>query len=161
MTAGRVSTIVRVIAFLAPAAALAGCGASATGTAPPVHALPLLPGARIVAQAQECDKGANPYCSLELVVVDPDFKSSGDLLKAEHTLVHAKGWRGVTADTGDENAAESPGHKYRVTYGTASGDLTGIDLGWIHRSRKIAVALSKTLFAHDSAISMLLEAGES
>jgi hypothetical protein len=161
MTAGRVSTIARIFAAAATVTVLAGCGAAGTGTAPSADRLPLLPDAKIVAQAQQCDKGANPYCALELVVVDSDFKNSTDLVKAEHALVHSKGWRGVTADTGDEDAAESPSHAYRVTYGTASGDLTGIDLGWIHRSRKIAVALSKSLFAHDSAMSVLLEAGES
>jgi hypothetical protein len=159
MTASRVIT-----AALAPIAligALAGCGPGGTGKAPALENVPLLPGAKIVARSHECDKGANPYCALALVVVDPRFKNSDQLVSAEHDWVHAAGWRGVTADTGDENAAESPGHEYRVTYATASGDLKGIDLGWIHRSKKIAKALSHSLFAHASAMSVLLEHGES
>jgi hypothetical protein len=144
---------------LAAVAAVAGCGASGQ-QAPAASQLPLLRGARIVAQSHQCDKGANAYCATELVVVDEDYKNSNDLVNAEHDLIHQAGWNGVTADTGNENAAESPGNKYRVTYSTASGDLTGIDLGWIHRSKKIAYALSRSLFAHQTAMSMLLQAGE-
>jgi hypothetical protein len=164
MTAGSVSSLsrlARLVAVLTPIVALAGCGPGGTGQAPPVQQLPLVPGAKIVAQARQCDRGANSFCALELVVVDSQFKSSDDLVTAEHRLVHSVGWRGVTADTGDERAAESPGHKYRVTYATASGDLKGVDVGWIHRSRKIAIALSRALFAHSSTMSVLLEAGES
>jgi hypothetical protein len=158
MTAGRVIAVLAPIAMIA---GLAGCGPGATGSAPPLEQLPLLPGAKVVARSQQCDKGANPYCALELVIVDGRFKTSDQLVTAEHKWVHAAGWRGVTADTGDERAAESPGHKYRITYATASGDLKGVDLGWIHRSKKIAYALSRSLFSHDSAMSVLLEAGES
>jgi hypothetical protein len=148
-------TVARVVAVLAPIALLAGCGPGGTGSAPTANQLPLVPGAKIVAQAQRCDKGAT-----ELVVVASQYRTSEALVSAEHRLVHSAGWRGVTADTGDERAAESPGHKYRVTYATASGDLKGIDLGWIHRSKRIAYALSRQLFAHSSAMSVLLEAGE-
>jgi hypothetical protein len=164
MTAGRVSaarTVSRLVAILAPVALLAGCGQSNSSRALSLDQLPLLPGSKIVARAQQCDKGANAYCALEAVIVDARFKNSQELVDAEHDWVHNAGWNGVTADTGNERAAESPGHRYRVTYATASGDLTGIDLGWIKRSRTIAYALSKSLFAHAPAMSILLETGES
>ena len=48
----------------------------------------------------------------------------------------ALGWTGANADTGQQRAADSPGHKLRLTYAPAAGDLQGIDLGWIKRSRR-------------------------
>jgi hypothetical protein len=158
MTVGRVSALGLATSLLL---VLGGCG-SVKGAPPPAASqLPLVPGAKVVAQATQCDKGANPFCALELVVVDPRFKTSEDLVNAEHDVVHKAGWAGVGADTGNERAAESPGHKLRVTYATASGDLTGIDLGWIHRSRTIAVSLSRTLFNHYPAMSVELDPGSS
>lgn len=157
MTARRVSAL----AVSALAVALAGCGSGDGAAAPSASRLPLVRGARIVAQGTQCDKGANAFCSLELVVVGARFKTSEDLVNAEHDLVHAAGWAGVGGDTGDERAAVSPHHKLRVTYATAYGDLKGVDLGWIHRSPKIARALSRTLFDHASAMSVELDNGSS
>jgi hypothetical protein len=71
------------------------------------------------------------------------------------------GWTGADADSGEQRAADSPGHKLRVTYATAYGDLKGIDLGWIKRSRKLTLALSRAIFDHAAAMSMLLEVGAS
>ena len=51
--------------------------------------------------------------------------SSDDLLKGERDDLLAAGWTRVNGDTGDERAAQSPGHKLRVTYASASGDLKG------------------------------------
>ncbi len=150
-----------VLGLAALIAALAGCGTGAGAGAPKLSQLPLVPGAQVVAQATSCDKGANPFCALQLVVVDPSYRSSVDLVNAEHVLVHKAGWAGFGADAGDERAAESPRHKLRVTYGTAAGDLTGIDLGWIHRRPKIAQALSRTLFSRTSAMSVELDPGSS
>jgi hypothetical protein len=158
MTVGRVSVLGLSACVLL---ALTGCGSVKGAPPPTADQLPLAPGAKIVEQATQCDKGANAFCALELVVVDPQFKTSEDLVNAEHDVVHKAGWAGFGADTGNERAAESPGHKLRVTYATANGDLTGIDLGWIHRSRKIAVALSRTLFDHASAMSVELDPGSS
>jgi hypothetical protein len=157
MTAGRVS----VIGLLALTAALTGCGSGGGHPAPDASQLPLVAGAKIVAQDTQCDRGANAFCALELVVVNPRYKTSADFVDAEHDFVHSRGWDGVTADTGDERAAESPGHKLRVTYATALGDLQGIELGWIHRSHTISKALSRTLFDHASAMSVELDTGSS
>jgi hypothetical protein len=142
-------------------AALAGCGGGASTTDLSLQQLPLVPGAKIATRVKQCDRGANAFCAMELVVVDPLYRSSSALEKAEHKWVHAAGWRGVGGDTDNQNAAESPGHKLRVTYATAYDDLRAIDLGFVHRTRQIAVALSRTMFAHAPAISVLLEAGDS
>jgi hypothetical protein len=147
------------MAALAVAAALVGCGQDSASRTPSASVLPLVPGAKIVVQAQNCDKGANAFCALQLVVVDSRLKNSNDLLSGEHRFLHARGWLGVGGDTGQQRAAESPGRKWRVTYATAFGDLQGIELGGIKRSRKITLALSRALFDRAAAISILLEAG--
>jgi hypothetical protein len=149
------------VGAIAPVLALAGCGSGANRGPPKLGQLPLVPGSKVVAQAIQCDKGANAFCGLELVVVNPRYKTSEDLVNAEHDLVHKSGWPGVGADTGDQRAAESPGHKLRVTYATAYGDLQGVDLGWIRRKAYIAKALSRTLFDHSSAMSVELDRGSS
>ena len=65
----------------------------------------------------------------------------------------------VHAQIGPERAADSPGDHLRVTYATATGDLQGVELGWIQRARPVTVALSRTLFDHTSALSILLQLG--
>jgi hypothetical protein len=139
--------------------ALAGCGQSGGPQMPDLTRLPLLSGARIVARVTRCDKGANAFCALELVVADPQLKSSDSMLLRERDRLRALGWSAAYADTGEQKAADSPGHKLRVTYATAYGDLKGIDLGWIHRSQKITLALSQALFSHSPTLSMMLELG--
>ena len=115
----------------------------------------------VVAQAVQCDRGANAFCSLQLAVVDLRYRTSQQLADAEHDLVKRSGWTGADADTGDERAAESPGHKLRITFATAYGDLKGVDVGWIRRSRQVALALSKAMFDRASAVSIELEHGSS
>ena len=112
-------------------------------------------------QVTQCDRGANAFCSLQLVAVDPRYRNGQQLADAERELVKKAGWSETEAETGDERAAESPGHKLRITYATAFGDLKGIDVGWIHRSRRIALALSRAMFAQAPAISIELDPGSS
>src|SRR5207248_9310025 len=69
-----------VTALAAIAAALAGCGSGGAQHTPDVSSIPLVAGARIVAQQQKCDRGANAFCGWELVVEAPRYKSSDDLL---------------------------------------------------------------------------------
>ena len=78
--------------------------------------------------------------AIELVVSDQTYKSSHALLLSERDRLRGHGWTGVSPDTGDQLADESPGRKLRVTYATADGDLKGIDLGWIRRTRSITLA---------------------
>jgi hypothetical protein len=113
----------------------------------------------VIAQVRSCDRGASAYCAIELVVVDRHYVTSAGLVAGEHAQLRRHGWSGASSDTTGEHAADSPGHKLRVTYATADGDLLGIDQGWIKRSRVTALALSRTLFQRASAMSVMLELG--
>jgi hypothetical protein len=158
MTAGRLR-VGLVPTLLALAAGLTACGQGTAARDPKIQSLPLLAGAKVVAQVRRCDRGARAFCAQELVVVDPRYKTSEGLLSGEHRRLRQLRWTGTNGDITDEHAAESPGHKLRVTYATAASDLTGIDLGLIQRSRSTALALSRTMYARLAAISVMLEAG--
>lgn len=153
----------RLVAVALPLAALGlalgGCGRGGSSHHPNLTQLPLVHGANIVAQVRQCDRGANSFCAIEVVVSDRGFKTSTDLLDAQHEQLRKHGWTGGTGDTGDQKAADSPGHKLRVTYATASGDLKGVDLGSIERPRQITLALSRVLFDQAPAMSIMLEVG--
>jgi hypothetical protein len=158
MTAGTISAVLRPLALLALIAAVAGCGSS-TQTTPKLADLPLVGGTRVIAQSIKCDKGVNAFCGLELVVVGPHFRDSNDLLLSEHLHLKSLGWTGANADIGGERAADSPGHKLHLTFGTADTDLRGTALGWIKRARTIQLTLSQQIFARVPSLSMLLEEG--
>ena len=96
---------------------------------------------------------------MEMVIVDRRFRTSLDMLIGERDELVKHGWSRTSGDTGNERAAESPGHKLRVTYATAYGDLQGIDLGWINRPQAITMALSRALFARSATLSVMLEPG--
>jgi hypothetical protein len=155
----RTLRLAKLTVALVPIAILSACGQAGIVKGPPLDRLPVVPGAMVVAQSTQCDRGSNPYCAVQIVVVDSAYRSSKDLVDAEHLWIHKHGWQGVPGDIGDERAAVSPDQTLHVTYGTADGDLRGIDLGWIHRSPQIADALSRTLFAHTAAMSVMLETG--
>jgi hypothetical protein len=139
--------------------ALGGCGQNASSSSLSLGQLPLVDGASIVTQVRQCDRGANAYCAIEAVIVDRRFRSAGALVASEHRHLRKLGWIGSAGDNGDERAAESPGHKLRLTYATAAGDLIGIDQGWIKRPRAIELTLSRAMFDRTPAISIMLEAG--
>jgi hypothetical protein len=146
-------------AALALAAALTGCGASTAQRTPTVSAIPLLPGARVATQVRACDSGSRAFCSIELVVVDPRYKSSDNLAHDESKHLRKAGWSLADGDTSTESSANSPGHKLRLTYSTAADDLQQIDLGQITRSRNVVLALSNSMFDRAAAMSMMLEVG--
>jgi hypothetical protein len=139
--------------------ALGGCGQNASPGSLSLAQLPLVDGASVITQVRQCDRGTNAYCAIEAVIVDRKFSSAGALVASEHRHLRKLGWSGSAGDNGDERAAESPGHKLRVTYATAAGDLVGIDQGWIKRPRSIELTLSRVLFDRTPAISIMLEAG--
>jgi hypothetical protein len=149
----------RRLIMVGVALVLGGCGGSSAGRTPTVSGLPLVPGAKVVAVAKQCDGGANAYCALQLVMVDSRYDTSLDLLADERQKLLADGWTGSSGDTGNEHAADSPGHQLRVTYATVFGDLMGVDLGWIKRQPQIALALSGAIFDRTAGLSMLLETG--
>ncbi|HZE04710.1 MAG TPA: hypothetical protein VE127_05775, partial [Solirubrobacteraceae bacterium] len=70
-----------------------------------------------------------------------------------------RGWSLANGDTDQQSAANSPGHKLRLTFATAPGDLREIDLGHINRPWPITHALSSTMFDRTAAMSMMLEVG--
>jgi hypothetical protein len=136
---------------------LSSCGSSRAPAVPDLAQLPLVPGSKIVAQTRDCDTGAAAFCAVEIVLVNGAYRTSADLLGREREQLVAQGWSREGADVGGEHAADSPGGKLRLTYATAQGDLTGIDLGWIKRPQPITLALSRVLFQRTSALSMMLE----
>jgi hypothetical protein len=146
------------IVGLAAAVALAGCGSQSART-PSASRLPLVPGSSVIVTVRECNHGANPFCAVEMVVRGSSYRSPKALLFAERDYLQGRGWRPGTPYTGVELAAESPGHKWRVTYATALQDLKGIDLDWIARPGSITSALDRAVFDRVPTMSMLLEVG--
>ena len=123
--------------------------------------IPLVPGAKISVQARACDRGSRAYCAIDLVVVDHRYDSSGVLALDESHVLRKHGWSLADGDTSLQTAANSPGHKLRLTFATAVGDLRQIDLGQINRPWPITYALSSTMFDRTAAMSMRLEVGAS
>jgi hypothetical protein len=139
--------------------AVAGCGQGSTSSSLNLQQVPLVPGAKIMSTSTQCDRGSNPFCAIEAVIVDPRFKSSGALVATEDRRLHQFGWKSSAGDDGDEVAADSPGQKLRVTFASAVGDLIGIDEKWITRSGEITTALDQTVLKRTPAMSIMLEQG--
>jgi hypothetical protein len=147
----------RGLVALAALGALAGCG---TGSRTPGSArLPLVPGSAVVVKVRECNRGANSFCAVEMVVQGAHYASPKQLLFDERVYLQQRGWKPASPDTGVELADESPGDKLRVTYATALQDLKGIDLGWIARPPSITSALDRAVFDRVPTMSVLLEVG--
>ena len=148
-----------LLASALTAGALAGCGGDGPRR-PALTSVPLVAG-QVVARADVCDRGANAYCALDVVFVGRNLSSAQNLVADERHWLKRHGWLRVPAQTGDEQAADSPGDRVRLTYTTAALDLKDIDLGWIKRPRVIALALSHAIYDGSSAMSMMLVAGPS
>jgi hypothetical protein len=157
--------IARRLGVLAPVAlvavAIAGCGANKPQTTPAASDIPLVPGAEIAVQTRACDQGSHAFCAIDLVVVDRHYTSSDVLAKDESHVLRQHGWSSADGDTSLQSAANSPGHKLRLTYATAAGDLEAIDLQYIGRPWPIQYALSSAIFDRTAAMSMMLEVGAS
>lgn len=137
--------------------ALAGCGHSQRLASP---RFPLVPGAHVVKRVKVCDKGANPFCALDMVVVDPRYRGGLALAQSEQAHLKALGWAVQKGENEDEQTALSPGTKLRLTYGSASDELMAIDLNRVkRRPQSFALALAKTLFERTPAMAIILEAG--
>jgi hypothetical protein len=152
-----VRKVLAALAAFAAAGVLAGCGHSTRS--PSAAHLPLVPGSSVIVKVRECNHGANAYCSIEMVVQGQAFENPKQLLFKERDYLHHLGWTPAGPDTGVELAAESPGHKWRVTYATALQDLKSIDLGWIARAPAVAHALDQGIFDRVPTMSVLLEVG--
>jgi hypothetical protein len=153
-------TALLTVCALALSAVLAGCGdTTASARTPTAASVPLVPGSRIVTQVRACDEGSNAYCAIDLVVRNGGYRSSDILLKDEGALLRKDGWSQAHGDTGAQSSANSPGHKLRLTFSTAAGDLQEVDLGAINRPWPIVYALSSSMFARAATMSMMLEVG--
>jgi hypothetical protein len=141
------------------ALALAACGGVGGPGALAPDRLPLVAGARVLARVEQCDRGAHPFCAVDLVVVDRRLDSSGALVAREHEALRRAGWSDASGDFGQERASDSPGHRLHVVYATALTDLTGVDEDWIKRPRSLALALAGAVFARVPAMAVTLEAG--
>ncbi|MGI8715116.1 MAG: hypothetical protein ACR2NR_18420 [Solirubrobacteraceae bacterium] len=141
--------------------AVAGCGQSGSHQISSPHGIPLVAGVRIVAQTRSCDRGANPYCSLQLVVVGARYPTATALLTGEEQRLRTVGWTSTVGDTPKERSADSPGHKLRLSYALAADDLESWDLGSLKRRPSIARALAATMFERVPALSLMLQAGSS
>jgi hypothetical protein len=137
---------------------VAGCGGGGDRV-PSFRRLPLVSGLHTVVSQRVCNPGANAYCALELVLRGQGFASSVDLQRAERLLLAQRGWEKANAPVGQELAADSPSGKLRVTYAAANLELEAVDLGWVKRSRRITLALSREIFDHQPAIAVLLQVG--
>jgi len=156
----RLGVCTALLTALALGAGLAGCGAgdSAQRT-PTVSSVPLLPGSRVVEQVRTCDQGSNAYCAIDFVVRNSRYESSDILLRDQGRFLSKNGWSLSHGDTGAQTAANSPGHKLRLTFSTAAGDLQEVDLQLINRPWPIVYALSSSMFDRAAAMSMMLEVG--
>ena len=147
------------LGLTATALALAGCGHAASTAALRSEVVPLPPGAEIVAQERQCDRGANAFCALELAVIDPSLRSSGDLVTLEGRTLGQAGWTSVPGDAGNERGADSPSQKFHLSYGTSLADLVGAGAGWFKRAHTIALVLSRQLLGRVPAIALSLQTG--
>lgn len=138
---------------------VAGCGSGGSPGRLSLSRLPLVPGASVVAQSRQCDTGTNAFCAIQAVVIDKGAQSSGAFVKSEQDHLHKLGWSTSAGDDGDEVAADSPGHKIRVTYATAINDLVGLDEKWIKRPWPIWAGLDQTMYHRIPAMSIMLEVG--
>jgi hypothetical protein len=162
MIGRRLGALTALIIALALAPALAGCGATSPAQrTPTVSQIPLVAGSRIVSQVRTCDQGSNAYCAIDLVVLGHGYVSSDILARDEGRFLSKHGWSLAHGDTGEQSGANSPGHKLRLTFATAAGDLEEVDLGLINRPWPIVYALSSSMFARTPAMSMELEIGAS
>ncbi len=135
---------------------LAGCGQSQQLGNPQV---PFIKGAQVLQQTRRCDEGSHAFCSVDMVVINPLYKSSGEFLVDERKHLQKLGWTVQEGEIEQERSAVSPGQKLRIVYATAAGDLLALDQNWIKRPQSIGVALSRMLFAGLPTISLMVEAG--
>jgi hypothetical protein len=151
----------RMLIALAGSVALAGCGGVSNKRDLGLTNVPLPAGAQIMAHVHVCDRGANAYCSEQLVVVGGRYGSSAELLNSENDRLRKLGWSEARGQTGKQLAAQPPGNELRLYFNTAYNDLLALDMGWIHRSAPIGRALSAAIFDRAPAISVMLVRGSS
>lgn len=149
------------VAVVIAVALILATGRGGTPRAIGVKNIPLPAGTRITTQVRSCDRGVNPYCALQVVIIGDGYANSGVLRTAYQQQLDKLGWTTTRGPDGNETAADSPGHELRLTYATAYEDLLGIDSNWIQRAAPISHALSNTMFDRAPALSVMLVTGSS
>jgi hypothetical protein len=142
-------------------AVLVATGRGGTPRAIGLRNIPLPTGTRVVANVRSCDRGVNPYCTIQVVVVGNRYPNSAVLRAAYAKQLAKLGWTTAKGPDGNETAADSPGHELRVTFATAYEDLLGVDSNWIQRTATISHSLSSTMFDRTAALSLMLQTGSS
>jgi hypothetical protein len=153
--------VVVVAAAVVVVAVVVTTGRGATPRAIGLRNIPLPAGTRVVTRVRSCDRGIDPYCALQVVVVGDRYPSSTALRSAYGQQLAKLGWTTAKGPDGNETAADSPGHELRLTYATAYEDLLGVDSKWIQRTSAISHSLSAAMFERAPALSIMLLRGSS
>jgi hypothetical protein len=140
---------------------IATTGRGGTPRAIGLRNIPLPAGTRVVTRVRSCDRGVNPYCALQVVIVGDRYPSSTALRAAYGQQLASLGWTTAKGPDGNETAADSPGHELRLTFATAYEDLLGVDSKWIQRTSAVSHSLSTTMFDRAPALSIMLLRGSS
>ena len=152
---------VLVAALVAVALVIVASGRGTTPRAIGLKNIPMVAGTRVLTQVRSCDRGVNPYCALQVVVVGDHFPTSQALRTTYGAKLLKLGWSTAKGPDGDETAADSPGHELRLTFATAYEDLLGVDSNWIQRTATVSHSLSSAMFARAPALSIMLVRGSS
>jgi hypothetical protein len=152
---------VAVVAGLAVLVVIVTTGRGGTPRAIGLRNIPLPAGTRVVSHVRSCDRGINPYCALQVVIVGDHYPTSTALRAAYGQQLAKQGWTVAKGPDGNETAADSPGHELRLTYATAYEDLLGVDSKWIQRTAAVSHSLSTAMFDRAPALSLMLVRGSS
>jgi hypothetical protein len=152
---------VLVVAMAAVAFAIVVTGRGGTPRAIGLKNLPTLDGTRVMTQVHSCDRSANAYCALQVVLVGDRYRTSAALRVAYAAQLAKLGWTTANGPVDAETAADSPGHELRLTFATAYAELTDIDVGSVQRTAAISHSLSDSIFDRAPALSLKLVRGSS
>ena len=150
-----------VAAMVVVAVAIVATGRGGTPRAVGLKNIPTIPGTRMLTKVRSCDRGVNPYCSVQVVLVGDRYRTSQALRETYGATLLKRGWTTTKGPDGDETAADSPGHELRLTFATAYEDLLGIDSNWIQRTPAISHSLSSAMFDGAPTLSIMLLRGSS
>jgi hypothetical protein len=150
-----------VAAMVVVAVAIVATGRGWTPQAIGLKNIPMIPGTRVLTKVRSCDRGVNPYCSVQVVLVGDRYGTSQALRDTYGATLLKRGWTTTKGPDGDETAADSPGHELRLTFATAYEDLLGIDSNWIQRTPAISHSLSSAMFDGAPTLSIMLLRGSS
>ena len=150
-----------VAAMVVVALVIVATGRGGTPRAIGLRDIPMIPGTRVLTTVHSCDRGVNPYCSVQVVIVGDRYRTSQALRETYGAKLLQLGWTTTKGPDGNETAADSPGHELRLTFATAYEDLLGVDSNWIQRTSAISHSLSSAMFDRAPTLSIMLLRGSS